>query len=175
MATADLLVYGLILIPFLGTLIAGYAKLRVGPFFGLTVAAGAISVLLSYLLLDLTAALIQLGALALGSLLFLGAIGFLGERFSYRSPMLLLGSVALFPLGLVLGSGYTAPLFLFSILLGLNLIFALLLAQLRKNTLTNRKGQPRAKDRYLLTIPAIVSTVVVGLMLLNSLIQGTPL
>jgi len=173
MATADLLVYGLILIPFIGTLIAGYARLKVGPFFGITVAAGAVSVLLSYMLLDLTAALIQLGMLALGAVIFLALIGLLGERYSYRSPMLILASVGLFPLGLILGSGYLNPLFLFGILLGLNMIFAILLGRLRKNSLTTKSGKPRAKDRYLLTVPAIVSTVVAGLMVLNSFTQGT--
>ena len=173
MATADLLVYGLILIPLVGTILAGYGKFKVGPFFGLIVATGAVSVLLSYLLLDLFAALIQLGALALGAVIFLALIGIFGEKFSYRSPMLLLAAVALFPLGLVLGTGYTAPLFAFGIILGLNMIFALLLSRLRRNSLTGRKGKPKAQDRYLLTSPTVVAVLVAGLMVLNSFTQGT--
>lgn len=172
MDTADLSLYGLILIPFIGTLVAGYARLKVGPFFGLVVAGGAVSVLLSYLLIDFSAALIQLGSLALGAILFLLAIGLFGERFTYRSPMTLLAAVGLFPLGLVLVSGYLTPLFLYAILLGLNVIFAILLGRMRRNSLKSRKGTPTAKGRYFLTIPAIMSTVVVSLMILNSFSQG---
>lgn len=173
MATADLLIYGLLLIPFIGTLIAGYAKLKVGPFFGITVALGAVATLLSYLLLDLSAALWQLGALALGSLLFLLSIGIFGERFSYRAPMLLLSAVALFPLGLVLVTGFTDALVIYSILLGANFLFALLLTYLRRNNIQDRKGRPKAKDRYFLTIPTVVSTVVVGLMVLAKFGDGS--
>lgn len=173
MVTDDLLVYGLLLIPFLGTLLAGYAKLRVGPFFGITVAAGAASVLFSYLLLDLSAALIQLGALGLGSLLFLLTIGIFGEKFTYRSPMLLLASVGLFPLGLILGADYIAVLIVFGILLVANILFALLLVSLRKNAFKQKKEEDRPKQRFLLTIPAVVSTVVVGLMVLAKFSDGT--
>lgn len=173
MATADLLVYGLLLIPFIGTLIAGYAKLKVGPFFGITVALGATATLLSYLLLDLTAALWQLAALGIGALLFLASIGIFGERFSYRAPMLLLSAVGLFPLGLILGAGYLDPLVAYGILLGANLLFALLLTYLRRNNIQDRKGRPKAKDRYLLTIPTVVSTVVVGLMVLAKFGEGS--
>lgn len=173
MDSSEIYAYGILLIPFIGAIIAGYARLRVGPFFGITVAAGAVSVLLSYLVMDLGAALIQLGALALGSVLFLLSIGLFGERFSYRSPMLLLASVGLFPLGLVISSGYTAPLIAFGVVMGLNLIFALLLMRFRKNTTVDRKGRPKAKDRYLLTVPTILAALMASLMLLNSLSQGT--
>lgn len=173
MATADLLVYGLLLIPFIGTLLAGYAKLRVGPFFGITVALGAAATLLSYLLLDLTAALWQLAALGIGALLFLAAVGIFGERFSYRAPMLLLSAIALFPLGLILGTGFADPLLVYGILLGANLLFAILLTYLRRNNIQDRKGRPKAKDRYLLTIPTVVSTVVVGLMVLAKFGEGS--
>lgn len=173
MATQDLLVYGLLLIPFLGTLFAGYGRLRVGPFFGVIVATSAASILLSYLLLDLTAALIQLGALAIGSLLFFLAIGIFGEKFSYRSPQLILATVALFPLGLVLGTGFIDPLLVYGILLGANLLFAMLIAYLRRNTFATNKGKERPKTRYFLTIPAVVSTVVVGLMMLAKFGDGT--
>lgn len=172
MATADLYLYGLLLIPLIGTLVAGYAKLRVGPFFGITVALGAISVLLSYYLLDLAAALMQLGALGAGALLFLLGIGIFGERFSYRSPMLLLSSVGLFPVGLILGSGYIDPLVVHGVLLGCNLLFALLLVYLRRNMVV-QKGKNRSKQRYLLAIPAALSTVVAGLMLLAKFAEGT--
>jgi len=173
MATADLLIYGLLLIPFVGVLIAGYGRMKVGPFFGIIVALGAGSLFLSYLLFDLATALFQLGALALGAAIFLLALGLLGDRFSYRSPMLLLASVALFPLGLLLSTGYLAPLIVHGSLLVANIGFALLLGYLRRNTLRTRKGQDKPKDRYLLTLPAVVSTVVVGLMVLNSFSQGT--
>lgn len=172
MATADLLVYGLLLIPFVGTLIAGYTKLKVGPFFGIVMAGGAISTLLSYLLYDLVAALIQLGALALGAFLFLAAVGIFGERFSYRSPMLLLAAVALFPLGLVLRSGYIAPLIGYCIVLVASFLFALLLAQLRKNSFARKKDTERPKGRYMLTIPTVVATVVAGLMVLAKFSEG---
>lgn len=166
MTTAELLVYGLLLIPFAGTLIAGYAKLRVGPFLGITVALGALSALLSYLLLYFQAALLQFAALGVGVLLFFVAIGIFGERFSYRSPMLLLGSVALFPIGLVFSAGDTWILMVYGGVLLLNFLFALLLAYLRRNSLTGRKGREKPKDRFLLTIPTILGTVVVGLLIL---------
>lgn len=166
MTTADLMLYGLLVIPFLGTLAAGYAKLRIGPFLGLTAALGAVSVFLSYILLDFVSAMIQLGALALGVLLFFVAIGLLGDRVTYRSPMLLLASVALFPLGLVLASGATLALLLYGILLVASILFALLLAYIRRNSLTGRKGREKPKNRFMLTIPTIVATVVAGLTVL---------
>lgn len=169
---AELLVYGLILIPFIGTAIAGYAKLRVGPFFGITLALGAASIFLSYLLLDLQAALLQLAALAVGALLFLALVGVFGDRFSYRSPQLVLASVGLFPLGFLLGVGYVAPLATFGVLFGLNFLFATLIAYLRRNNVADRKGRPRAKSRYILTVPAILTALVVGLMVLIELGNG---
>lgn len=169
---AELLIYGLILIPFIGTIVAGYARLRVGPFFGITLALGAISIFLSYLLLDLQAALLQLAALGIGTILFLALVGIFGERFSYRSPQLVLASVGLFPLGFLLGVNYLAPLATFGILFGLNLLFATLLAYLRRNNIADRKGRPRAKSRYILTVPAILTSLVVGLMVLIELGNG---
>jgi len=166
MTTPNLMLYGLLLIPFLGTLLAGYARFRVGPFFGLIMAAGATSVLLSYLLLDFRAAAIQFGALGLGALLFLLGIGLFGERFSYRSPMLLLSAISLFPLGLIIELNNMTALITYGSLLALNFLFALLLAYIRRNALTGRKGREKPKDRYFLTIPTIVSTVVAGLMVL---------
>ncbi len=172
MDISDFYAYGLLLIPFLGVILAGYGKLRVGPFFGITVAAGAISVLLTYLLFDLGSALIQLGALAVGSLLFLLSIGVFGEKFSYRSPMLLLAALALLPVGLMVSSNYYGPLIAFGVLMGLNLIFALLLVWIRRNATVDRKGRPKAKNRYLLTVPTILIVLTVDLMLLNGFGQG---
>jgi len=172
MTTAEILVYGLLLIPFAGTLIAGYAKLRVGPFLGITVALGAASAFMSYILLDFQAALLQFAAVGVGALLFFTAIGILGERFTYRSPMLLLAAVALFPLGLVLSVGEPIALIVYGIILVLNFLFAIFLAYLRRNSLTGRKGKEKPKDRFLLTIPTIVATVVVGLLILARLNIG---
>jgi len=169
MNAADLMLYGLLVIPFLGTLAAGYAKLRVGPFLGLTAALGAVSVFLSYIFLNFSAAMIQFGALALGIFLFFLTIGLLGERVSYRSPMLLLASVALFPLGLILAGGTTLALLLYGILIVANILFALLLTYIRRNSLTGRKGREKPKNRFMLTIPTIVATVVAGLTVLAQL------
>jgi len=166
MTAADLMLYGLLVIPFLGTLAAGYAKLRVGPFLGLTSALGAVSVFLSYILLDFSSAMVQFGVLALGAFLFFLTIGLLGERVSYRSPMLLLAAVSLFPLGLVLASGTLLALLFYGILIVASILFALLLTYIRRNSLTGRKGREKPKNRFMLTIPTIVATVVAGLTVL---------
>ena len=85
----------------------------------------------------------------------------------------MLAAIGLFPLGLLLRVGYTDPLIAFGIVMGLNLLFALILTNLRRNNIQDRKGRPKAKDRYILTVPTVLSTVIVGLMVLAKFGEGT--
>lgn len=169
MESTQLMIYGLLLLPVVTALFAGYGKLKVGPFFGVVVAMGAVATLLSYLLLDLQAALFQLGALVAGVAVFMLLLGLLGDKYAYRSANIALASVALFPLGVVLASSHTAALLVAGALLLLNFLFCLTLNSMRKNLVARRKNEERPKPRFLLPLPAVLSAVTVGLMVSSKL------
>lgn len=165
----EFMIYSLLALPFLGTAYVGYGKTKVASFFGATIFLGAISVLFTYLVFNLQAALTQLAALGAGTALFLIAVQLLGDRFTYRSPLLLMSSVGLLPVGLLWSYSYVlAPLIAFGSIMVLNIGFALLLAQLRKNALgrNKKKDQELSKPRYVLTAPTLVAVLTVAAMML---------
>jgi len=167
-------ILALFAIPLVALAFAGYGKLKVKAFLGVSLFLGALSLLLSYLTVDLTAALWQLGALAVGSLLFVVSIGFFGERFSYRSPMALLAAVGLFPWGvLIFPEGYTA-LIVYGSLLAVNILFAFLLSNARKNSIQRRSTKAEASkpaDRFIMVVPAMLTVVAMALTFFAQLVS----
>lgn len=161
------MIYSLLALPLLGTVYTGYGKTKVASFFGANVFLGAISVLFTYLVFNLQAALVQLSTLAVGALFFFVAVQILGDKFTYRSPLLLMSSIGLLPVGLLWSYSYlSAPLIAFGIIMVLNVGFALLLVQLRKNALGNSKKKDGEvqKPRYVLTAPTLVAVLTVAAM-----------
>lgn len=161
------MIYSLLAIPLIGVLFTGYGKIKVASYFGLNIFLSAISILFSYLVFDLQAALMQLATLAVGTIVFLTGVQILHDKFSYRSPLLLMSSIGLLPVGLLTSFSYMTPLIVFGIIMSLNVIFAILIFQFRKNSLSQKKpGTEVPKPRYVLASPTVLASLTVGLMVL---------
>lgn len=172
MNTELLYFIGLFLIPLAITFLAGYGKLQPGPFLGLGTAGGAFSSFLTYLLIDFESAAIQFGALILGGLLYVGTIGLFGEKFSYRSPMVLFSAIALFPFGLIIGQMplLTSALWTYGALTGAGIAFALLLALARKNMIGSKSKL--SKPRFIMVVPVLVG-ISIGFLISFSAIYSS--
>lgn len=99
----------------------------------------------------------------MGGLLYVGAIGLFGGKFSYRSPMVLFSAVALFPWGFIISEGgaLSAALWTYIGLVVASVVFALLLALARRGVVATKSKT--AKPRFILVVPVIIGTLMAAL------------
>lgn len=152
-------------VPVVLSFIAAFKNVKPGPFLGLSVFSGALSAVLTYLLLDFQAAIVQAVALAIGVTIFFVLIGLLGEIFTYRSHMVLLTVTALFPWGFILHWGETLSFVVWAYLgmLALNFIIALLIANVNrgKKAMYDKNGV-LIKPKFILYFPVLLSFLFAG-------------